>query len=297
MFDSVSLWLDLRPDEAVLGALSDVEKRLMPTGETRYVGRLQNLRVLVRHGGVGVTGSLPKFHLGDNVQVLNRRETTRAIENLSDCLCMPMQEARINRLHIASNFGMREAVNRYLTSLGEARYYERVSYKFGLLYRNSERAMTFYDKAVDLKRHRQTIPNGLDTNLLRYEFKLNRRIAPQLKRRDVTAAMLYDEGVYTQLVDRWRSEYFAISRVHRVRLGVPLMNVKQLHRVLAVEGLKKLGEEAVFSFVEQTELSAMQKYRLRARIRELAKAKDCTEQDGCLSELDSKVNEAVALYR
>lgn len=75
------------------------------------------------------------------------------------------------------------------------------------------------------------------------------------------------------------------------------MNVKQFYRILAAEGLKKLGEAAVFSFVEQTELSAMQKYRLRTRIRELAKAKDCTEQDGCLSELDSKVNEAVDLYR
>jgi len=294
MYDTVTLWLDRQPHSGILAALSKVaERRDYDSGEVTYAGKLKNLDVQLRTKGVYVSGSLPKFHVGNNLQGLDRSQIARAIEDLSDNLGMPMDGAKVNRLDFGCTFEMTSPVGRYLSALGESRHYERVPYRNGLEYRNSSRALSFYDKANDFRRHRETVLEGMGPNLLRYEYRLTRRVAGQLRRPEVTASMLWGEGLYGDIAVRWQEEYFAIGRLHRLKLGDQVRRVKQLERVLAVAGLKAFGEGAVLAMIEVGELGSMQKYRMRSKVRGLAIAEGLTKPEDAISEIDAKVWEAV----
>jgi hypothetical protein len=303
MIDSVCLWIESSSTERAINNLSNVKEIAdCSTGEILHTGYLKNLRVRATGCGASVIGSLAKFHLGNNYQTLTRQTTEEAIQELSDALSLPVERARVYRLEVGSCLVMRRPVGQYWSFLGSSGRYERVEYKHGLLYKNSRRALTFYDKAKDLKRHKEPIPEIINgRNLLRYEVKLNKRVADQLGKREVLAGSLYEEDFYIKLLGRWEAEYFLINKINRPRLvSVELMkSVQQFNRYLAVVGLRALGEQEVLAMLEQCKesLSKLQRSRLRDRIRELTNAKNLTEADESILELDSKIKQAAQFYR
>jgi hypothetical protein len=303
MIDSVCLWIESSSTEKAINNLSNVKEIAdCSTGEIIHTGYLKNLRVKATVNGVSTNGSLAKFHMGNNYQSLTRQTTEGAIQELSDALSLSVERARVYRLEIGSCLEMRRSVGQYWRFLGSSGRYERVEYKGGLLYKNSKRALTFYDKAKDLKRHREPIPEIINgRNLLRYEVKLNKRVAEQLGKKEVLAGSLYDEDFYIKLLDRWEAEYFLINKINRPRaVSVELLkSVKQFDRLLAIVGLRTLGEQEVLATIEQWKdsLSKLQCSRLRSHIIDLTKAKNLTEPDEGILELDSKIKQAVQCYR
>jgi Phage replication protein CRI len=294
MLDTAKLRLHQRPCEGVLGALSAVaDVRDYKAGVPLYYrGKLRNLDVWVHPWGVVTRGSLSKFHLGDNIQVLTRPGIERAIEHLSDSLGMKMAKADVQRVDFACNFQLSKPVSHYLSALGGCPRYERVGLRHGLLYRSTRRALFFYDKLHDVERHRWESPTAVGPYLLRYEYRILGRVREQLRRSEVTASMLYGEGLFNELRDRWRNEYFAIDRSRRLRLGAQFNGVRQLSTFLAVKGLNGVGEEPVMSMIQRADLSSQQKWRMRDAVKTLAKAPQFTEPDDCVLELDERVRQA-----
>src|SRR5437660_5905331 len=99
-------------------------------------GGIRNLKVKATETGLSVIGSLAKYHLGNNFETLTRQETERALERLSDELGLPMAQAKPFRLEVGSNFIVKQAVKRYCDALADTRYFERVAYRHGILYKN-----------------------------------------------------------------------------------------------------------------------------------------------------------------
>jgi len=301
MYDSLTLWIISSINTSVLNSLSNVQEcRNLVTNETVYRGFLNNLRVKVNGKGVSINGSLPKYYFDNNLKTFNRELTKIAIENLSDDLHLSLKEAIVFKIEVGTNFLMEKPVKTYLLPLGEGKYYERIEYRTGLLYKNKRRALEFYDKPADLRRHKENIPQEfLGKNLLRYELKLNQRIGSQLKQKPVVADMLYHEQFYSKLLHLWEAEYFSIDRINTINIkGIePLhfQSVKHMDRLLAALGLNAFSLKAITNLLERfkNKITKTQWCRIKARLKELSNGKHLMEPDECLIELDSKVRQFV----
>ena len=75
-------------------------KKNLHTGTNETAGNLANLKVWFADTfpqKLTVKGSLAKFHYGDNLQKLTRRETEQAIQKLSETLTVDMNQAKVQR--------------------------------------------------------------------------------------------------------------------------------------------------------------------------------------------------------
>lgn len=305
-YDTVTMWLEHHEARGALSALSELQTFIdNSTGEVAgHRGKLRNLRVKVTGNGLSVNGSLAKFFLGNNLESLNKQTTAIALESLSDHLHLPMDEATIFRLDIGENLNMREPLIAYTSQLGDARHYKKSEFanRQTVLYKNSMRSLTFYPKLVEMRSHKESIPEAfIGQNLLRYEARYTARIAKQLNRPLVRASDLIDEDFYARLLQRWKEEYFSIHKLHRPTGEINVENTRQFLRSLAMIGLKYIGGEetaleAVRAARSKGKLDKMQAYRLRATVRELASAENLTESSDAILELDERIREAATTH-
>jgi len=259
-----------------------------------------------------VVGSLPKYLLGNNLEIFTRRSTEFAIEKLSDELHLPIKNATVTVLHIAANLIMTEPVKSYLMCLGEAKNYKKNIYESGLIYCNKLRAVEFYDKIEEMREKKVLIEsNYMNKNILRYELKIQRRIGRQMKSHPVNASMLYDEYFFSQVNRKWEEEYFKIKKISKLKFNglSEMRSVKNLEAQLALIGLKTIGgEQDVINElkIEEERLKKKGKFdakaktdfhRLKSKIRNLANTPALTEPNECISELDEKIKQAAIILR
>ena len=111
-----------------------------------------------------VSGSLAKFHYGNNLEELTRAETQKAIEQISERLSVDMRQAKVYRLDIGANFIMDRPCNEYQSLLNESPRMTRstLSAKSNSLYfKNGRKTIILYDKVADCQRLKEPIPEVL----------------------------------------------------------------------------------------------------------------------------------------
>ncbi len=282
------------------------------TGEVRYFGNLQNFRVTIWPCRILLTGSLPKFHLGSNIETIPREETARAIEHLSDALAQQMAEARVFRVDVGQTFAMERRPSDYWSCLVAPTRMKRM--EFGnetLTFANSLRSVVFYDKRAEM-RHRRAGTNGrADHNgasrfhgyphLLRYEVQFKRRLGREFGEHEIRAASLSNLVFYEKLVGRWQSMYFELERVFPVRLPIGGKEVKSDVNFLAALGLQAFGTQhyldAIGADLRAGLINKYQAHRRRKKIKGLSALRGTTAAADVLEELDTKVKQAAALCR
>lgn len=302
MYDSLTMFIASNQYEQALCALTSIQEIIdRSTGEVFFKGNLGNLRVKIKSNGIVIMGSLAKFHFGNNLEVLTRKDAKTAIEKLSDIIGLDVAQGRVYALEIGSNFSMQEPVQVYCQCLAECRYYEKAQYPHGLMYRNLKRSLIFYDKLEEYKQHKKKVPESFDgVHLLRYELKFKKRLSEQLGKKAVFAGQLYDESFYMLVLGKWQSEYFKIRRLNKLKLDCIKMSSvnspKKLGTMLAAIGLQAVGEENIMTIIEanKNSLGKVQLSRLKAKIRELSQSAIVTVPQEAILELDSKIRQFVA---
>lgn len=311
MFDTINF--SLAHDEAGgVDLLSEIPCYLDNVGEHYYngvpyiSGNANGLRVKVSEYKVSVgDGSLCKFYLGDNYQTMNRRDTQRAIEQLSDLLHLPMSNAQVTRLDIAQNFIVQHPPTVYINHLGQLANATRLVEPSGLYYKTGGGVICFYDKNKEQKSKHEQIPELYKgRNVLRYEQRYQNRIASRLGVNAVTGGLLYDEKFYISLVDGWANTYNKIKKIGDINLNWCRMTTK-----------KDLGKMGVLSLVERVggqmemrkqideaqqrgELTKKQAFDLRKAVDEACKVQNgLVVPNDAIQELDKKIIEAVRFYR
>lgn len=280
------------------------------TGEICYFGKLQNLKVKVSAGGIRVTGSLAKFHLGSNIETLPRKETAPAIEHLSDELNQPMAHARVFRVDVAQTFAMERPPADYWRSfLAPTRMMRIEVPDETLTFRNSLRSILFYDKLAEMRRKRERFDdrdeNGRPSrfhghsNLLRYEVQFKKSLGRAFDEKELRAASLSDPAFYEKVVRKWEEYYFKLGRVPSVPQPVRGTTVKSYVNSLAAAWLRAIGPHRSFDDIEADlhacVINKHQAHRLRKKTRELLGVGGITAVGDGLEELDAKVRQAVAL--
>jgi len=286
-------------------------------GEPTLTGTLEgNFKITVNRGGVNIKGgSLCKWYLGDNFSTMQRSDTKRAIERLSDVLHLPIQDATVSRIDIAANLILKNPIEVYYNHLGEWRDSNKKckrsqitegSRMEGLYYFQNNGLLVFYDKVKEQKAKQQPVPELFQKgrNVLRYEQRYTSRLPKAFNVERVTGRMLYDEKFYMKILDEWKSNYFKINKINDITINLTGMKgIKDFNRMGILCMLEMFGGEiALKEQVKEAQkvgtLSKDAAFDIRKAIENACKVRDgLTVKNDCISELDKVIKEAVKFCR
>lgn len=285
--------------------LDDVGVHDYGNGCISVSGRLGNFNVIVTEAAVKVRdGSLCKHYLGDNFKTMGRRQIGEAVESLSDELHLPMGEAKVTRLDVAANIMMKYPPEVYFPYLGDKTFAKRLAEPHGIYYVLSGGRLCFYDKVAEQKAHKDPIPElYAGKNVLRYEQRYIRRINKQLLY-DVTGGVLSNEYFYKRLLDNWLLSYKSIKKLADINVNFEIMsNKKDFERGIMLLGVNSIGgQEVLLQQIAEAQkkgiLKRKQAYDLRQKLNDVCSLKSAlVVESGLVSELDKKMQQAIAFYR
>jgi hypothetical protein len=310
MFDKIDLRLS---SDEVKGTdlLSEIPNYFEVTSENMYQtgpsvsGYIGNLKVTVNERGVKVgNGSLCKYHLGDNLQTIGRKETQKAIERISDTLHLPFERAHVTSLEIAQNLILKHPLQAYFNHLGPAQYYTRLEQPDSVYYSNSKRNLVFYNKVKEATAKREPIPELYrGRNVLRYEMRLKKRLREQFKRPEVKASLLFEEKFYIELIDWWFDEYKAIQKINAMETDLSTVQTKRdLYNIgLLALVQKEGGPAAIYRKIDELyqtgQISRKQVYDLKQALKDALSNEKGQKESEVIKELDQKMRQAVRFYR
>lgn len=311
MFDTVNMLLNF-PDfkseltNRVLSKLSNVHSIYDKYDTNWKIGALKNFRISISGHTCKLHGSIAKYFLNDNLNILTRGDTKRAFEKISDELGLPVCKAKLARFDIAYNFIMDNPAEQYYSHLGYSQNYQRLVQPRSLYYTNSFRTKLFYNKAVELKKRRVEVPPSmLINNLLRYELRYTRGLHKQLKVEEVTPEIITDESFYINIIDRWVSEYMNIEKLNNQILNLwDMKNPKpnDFFNQFLASSFQNMGLDNALELVEtlrnHNTFEKTEYYsRLKKKIREIYNSSVVSVQSDLIDELTKKVNYVRKYYR
>ena len=271
----------------------------------------EELKVTASRNGVKIGGSLCKWYLGDNFQSLERKDTQKAIEKLSAIFNLPIDKATVSRIDVAQNYIVKKPTDIYLNHLGSLKHSGRapVTNSMGtietLYFYQSNGLLVFYDKIKEQKAKRRPIPEPYqDRHVLRYEQRHTKRLPKCFNVESVTASMLYNEKFYIDILNRYKSNYFAIKKINDITLDFEAMTGKKdLYTMGVLTLVEKIGGElAMAAQIKEAyksgKLSKKAAFDIRQAVVDACKERSgLTVKNDCIIELDKKVRDAIKFYR
>lgn len=306
MYDNLHLRLERF---AVEGDYSSIADRLSTvkqvtdteTGEVRYFGSLGGLKVTIYESSIYIVGSLSKFYNGSNIYTLNRRDTERAVQRLSEALGANVSTAKVSYLEFGDAFLLQNPVEEYLKRLGSYPRLHRNPQPDTLYYQHrgkeQPKTLCFYDKTKELRKKKEILPDGLNgQNILRYELRFKHRLPQQIGWHEtITAATLYNRQFYKKMVGLYRESYFAISKRKMMKQTAlrEVKNPKDAMQCLIGLLLCQADTETVADFMGQLStakvLDRVQFYRLGQMIERATAKGKYLEEDSLILELDNQI--------
>jgi hypothetical protein len=310
MYDNIDLKLGMEEAPGI-DLLNVIPARLTRSSVTTFAdgavsitGFLGSMKVRVSAQAVKVIDtSLCKWYLGDNFQGMSRGDTKRAVEKLSDLLLLPMERAAVTRIDVAQNFIMRHEKAVYFDHLGGLQYFNRFQQNNGLYYSNTNKTLLFYEKVHEQTDKGQPIPAMYQgRQVLRYEQRYKKRLLQCFNLPELRASLLYDPVFYTDIVNRWKSEYEKIKKINDIQINYSMIKTKkdQANQALLYYVTQRGGEMNVINEIREAykrgELTKKQAHDLRQQVEEACRAEAMTASSDVILELDKKVKEAVRFY-
>lgn len=273
------------------------------TGQRILKGDLGNLKIKQVYDGVSIFGSLPKYFLGNNLETLTRQGTERAIEKISDELCIKCNGSKIYRIDIAGNLLMKEPTYKYLSYLGDCRYMKKSNFNNSLYYSNSKKQIIFYDKPKEMKKKRADIPEEFkkyEDRILRFELRFKKRIKDQFGK-IIFLSDLSDEDFYIMILNKWKEAYFEINKIKSLNLNkMEKVTSKEFKDYLLSYFILEKGLDQILNSVDTNRdkfKSSTEASRLKAEIKRIINNSNYSDNSELTLELDEKVIQAVKYYR
>jgi len=298
MLDSIKINLYEKETQYLFNQLNNVGEYFdKNTGLISYTGKLNNFKIWENSGRITINGSLAKFYMGNNVEFMTRKKVKEAFEKLEDLSGLKVNNGYIRRFDFGNCLVLNQPVREYLGFLGYCPYFNKTSYSNGnLLYANDRRALSFYDKTLEMKKNKNDLPEGFGNRyLLKYELRYLKRITEQFKYK-LKVIDLIGNDFYIWLIKTWQKEYFRIKRNHRFKMNLKNLNTKDFTNQFALFGFVEYGgKEAVLQMLEierQSEnIDRFQFKRLKDKLEAITSNKQYIEPNDCIKELDEKISD------
>ena len=270
------------------------------TGERWSTGNIANCKVTVSELGVSVKGSIAGFYYPTNTLTVSRQEARPAIEKLSDTLHLDLFKANVSRVDVSTSFIMQDTPQAYFDVLGGLSYFYRQPVGRTTLYyhrgKSDRQTLCFYDKEREVTAKREALPKVYADcgNVLRYEARINGRVAAQLNEKQVTGATLCDGRFFRKVGDFWADTYQKINKTYTQYDMSKINNAREAKDFLCSVALAKMGAGEVNRLIAQMKAQGVlsdPKYytRLKRMIAELTEKGRCTDINDLASELDADI--------
>ena len=303
-YDTIHFFLDgyQIPTEEIDRLCSMLQRDGMnkTTGERWSTGNIDNLKVTVSELGVSVKGSLAAFLYPSNTLTVSRQEARHALEKLSDTLHLPMAKASVSRVDVSTSFLMACKPTAYYDVLGSLNYFYRQPVGRSTLYyhrgRTDRQTLCFYDKEREVTANREALPKVYADcgNVLRYEARINGRVASQLNERQVTGASLSDGDFYRKVGIFWADSYQRINKTYTQFDMNKIKYARQAKDFLCGVALAKMGAGELNRLISQMKAQGVlsdPKYytRLKRMMADLSSKAKSDQGHDLASELDADI--------
>jgi hypothetical protein len=273
-----------------------------------YSNTIDNLTVRATANSLFVgDGSLCKFMLGDNIQMLTRKDIQQAIEKLSDILHLPMKLAKVTRLDIGANIPTNTTPEKYMCLFGR---YKRAKKRItqdanGIIeaieYITPNTVLAIYNKIRELKAHGGFVPPIYeDANLLRIEQRFMSRVSNAFND-DVNAEKLYSELFYMRMIQKLYQAYKAIYKNNVTNVDVSTVkDVADLKTLALASLIDKYGLTELQANFKQEMLSgkinSCQLSRINKALNEASQTPIITSKHDAIVELDNSFRDTIRYY-
>ena len=124
MYDTVKLFYSfydnpIPKDVDVFRSLSKITESVDIESQSSWLkGNADNIIIRRNLNSITVQGSLPKYFYGNNLQTLQRQDTSLIIEKLSDLISTDLSKARLQRIDYSTNSITKHNPSYYYRFLG-----------------------------------------------------------------------------------------------------------------------------------------------------------------------------------
>ena len=303
MFDTVNFWLplDLSYDREKLRIIKDfdnIRHYINYRGESCYRVSHLNYNIKVSNSGMYFNGSLSKYFFGHNFYALTLSQTIEALNRLEDEVHLSLDDAKIMRLDTSNNLIMERRPEAYFQCLGRAKYYERYQEGSSLYYSTNQKQIVFYNKVKEAKSRRVSIPSDLEnSNLLRYELRLKKRIGQQLHMNTVHISDLRNVNFHNRVIKFRTNEYQKIKLRKSPLNFDEIHNPRDLFNQLLLIGIHCIGEDEVLSIIDNGKytnphMPPEYRSRMKRKCLTLGEDKRYNKESQLTNELDLKMRES-----
>lgn len=307
MYDTLDLRLEGNYQPETFKYLSNVKEH-QKTDVYYYSGTIgTGQQVWVFNDSVRFKGSLPKYHLNDNIKSIGRSDTQRAIESLSDELHIDLSKADVSQIDVGITIETKYKPATYYALMGSSMQYTRTIFKNSLYYKVTNREKIMYDKSKDAKSKGMIIPSYLsNANLFRYELRYLRQIDKQLNKAHIKAFNLYEEGFYMTMLDNWLEEYLNIKKLNSMEIDKTKINKPADLGYQILANLLLSSDIDVVSKVDELMVQAKNRklFETANPSRDYSRAKQMVNKilssgkdSELIKELDKKIKDQIKYYR
>lgn len=271
MIDTVNLMLLEQPEKCDLSQLTNKRTEVIEdTGQTIVRGKLSNLKIASSETCLKISGSIPKFLNGNNIQRMNRQDIKAALEAIEDTLSINLSSAFASRLDVAATIIMDYPVKAYYPYFGCCGRSEKMKNKNSIYFNLNRKQLIIYDKTKEAK----TIPLEYQgKHLLKYECRFLNALPRQFKRGKIYAKDLYNPEFYSVMVERWKQEFSKIHFIEPYMNPEKITTPKEFKDYLVRRGIEADGFDIVYSMADNLKYMGMRKeyvYRIKKDLKGVA---------------------------
>ena len=302
MYDTIKLYQKFeygKPNiDDVMAQMQSIKEITYDTGNHIIQGTYKGIRVNYNEHTMSVSGSLAKYHYGNNLETLTMSASEVAIRSLSDLIGFDLSNSIVSRVDFSSNMLTDYKPKYYYKFLGHLSRYNRFDNGDTLYYNQQSKNLLFYDKIKEAKKKQMPIPNEyLGKNVLRYELAIKKELA-KFCNRTIKVKDLYTRDIYNLFLYKWQEIY---TNIDKQKNNIEIMQKhiekpKHFDSQLLTGLVQKVGYTTIENLIEQMKLTKTFQHkeyysRLKRKYRNMAEQP--IDNADVINEINIKVNDIV----
>ena len=302
MYDTIKIYQRFeygKPNiDDVMAQMQSIKETTYDTGNHIIQGTYKGIRVNYNEHTMSVSGSIAKYHYGNNLETLTMSASEVAIQSLSDLIGFDLSNSIVSRVDFSSNMLTQYKPKYYYNFLGHLSRYNRFDNGDTLYYNQQSKNLLFYDKIKEAKKKQMPIPNEyLGKNVLRYELAIKKELA-KFCNRTIKVKDLYTRDIYNLFLYKWQEIY---TNIDKQKNNIEIMQKhiekpKHFDSQLLTGLVQKVGYTTIENLIEQMKLTKTFQHkeyysRLKRKYRNMAEQP--IDNADVINEINIKVNDIV----
>lgn len=300
MIDSLTFIVpEYQGDIGFIQGISNVKTYPLKDGQVRSIGCLGNLKLTADYRGLIVSGSLATWVHESNVDFLTREQFKKAVIELGILFGIgnDIMKAQVWVIEIGATLRMDHPAGIYLNLHEDIPRFKRMSLRGESVYFiQKQRSLKLYDKFRQMKDSGTPVSvlQQMDPNLLRIEYKIQRRLTNHFGRK-VTLGDLYKKESAKKLSGMLISMYDSILKSPvPVITEVGSMKTREFFNEIATAGMAVVGLDTCLGNIEayRGSMPRARYYGMRKRVREINRRASLQGSDPLIDEVRRKLVQA-----